>query len=61
MTGTSELRIYEIGECFAWEDEEDDPVRHYACTEANTNHGVVLIRLSADAARDLRMGLQRLS
>jgi hypothetical protein len=59
MLSTNELRIYEVGECFLWEDEEDDPVRGYACTEANTNHGAVLLRLSTQAAHDLRVGLLR--
>jgi hypothetical protein len=59
MLSTNELRIYEVGECFLWEDEDDDPVRGYACTEANTNHGAVLLRLSTQAARELRVGLLR--
>ena len=60
MAVNNELRIYEVAECFVWEDEDDDPIRLYACTEVNTNRGPLLLRLSAHAARALRAQLQRL-
>ena len=56
----AELRVYDVRECFVWEDEDDDPVRLYACTQAKTNHGPVLLRLSIHAARELRLALGHL-
>jgi hypothetical protein len=58
VASTNELRIYEVGECFVWEDEESDPVCRYTCMQATTDRGVVLLRLSTPATRDLRMRLR---